>query len=575
MKMAGAKRQKRTHSKDAGEATADSNDTAENAPAQYDNLFSEVDVPFRVRLTAPYQTHSSQNGKKPGRKSNTSGKRSSNAGANSFTSDQKVEQSRFDSGLSLSYTIEGSKNPKNSSRADWDGPEMKSYTSFQSELIPYPTNDFPSLTFIAAFEFTYKVGDLIYVKAPDTEAPGESNGTEYDYDDCWIAQILQIKALDNNHVYVRIFWMYRPDDIPGGRQEYHGDGEFIPSNDMQIINAETVNGKPQEWQNMDETDMLNCITGYKDLFYRQTYNSLTRRTTPALRKICICNTPMDPDFPPLQCANQKCETWLHPSCICNDILQRVAEKWRANKKGRVNGKDSRADHDVKLDDEGISESSLWQMPFIPSEGQPSGLRKVLSSVSKASAKTTQGRSSLAKGQKRKRDSDGQVLEPERVRVSFIRDESCQESSILSSGSSTENAAARAKTITSKVKKSFGLPTPDAPTKSNAKKSKTKQPRPLLAQVKIYTHAISRDDNDDNRAAPGQKSRKATTTGKIKKGTTADGEENEVVEVCYEALKCVKCGDSLRRQEKHVFLGGGDEVINDTMAQANGGTLLDT
>lgn len=56
----------------------------------------------------------------------------------------------------------------------------------------------------------------------------------------WVAYILEIRASDPDHVYVRIYWMYRPDDLPRGtndgmrviqgRQSYHGMDELIASN---------------------------------------------------------------------------------------------------------------------------------------------------------------------------------------------------------------------------------------------------------------------------------------------------------------------------------------------------------
>jgi hypothetical protein len=34
--------------------------------------------------------------------------------------------------------------------------------------------------------------------------------------------------------------MYRPEDLPGGRQPHHGESELIASNDMAIIDALSV-----------------------------------------------------------------------------------------------------------------------------------------------------------------------------------------------------------------------------------------------------------------------------------------------------------------------------------------------
>lgn len=61
--------------------------------------------------------------------------------------------------------------------------------------------------------------------------------------DYWVARILEIRALDADNVYARIFWMYSPDELPpntlsnedyvSGRQLYHGQHELIASNHSQ------------------------------------------------------------------------------------------------------------------------------------------------------------------------------------------------------------------------------------------------------------------------------------------------------------------------------------------------------
>lgn len=87
----------------------------------------------------------------------------------------------------------------------------------------------------------------------------------------WVAKVLEIKAGDEQHVYLRIFWMYRPEDLPGGRQPYHGRNELIASNDMQIIDATTVQGKAsvRRWVEQDDE---NEVFDRDTLFWRQTWD---------------------------------------------------------------------------------------------------------------------------------------------------------------------------------------------------------------------------------------------------------------------------------------------------------------
>lgn len=175
--------------------------------------------------------------------------------------------------------------------------------------------------FVASDVLCHK-GEIIYVKAPPGEEPRQTRKRRYNYEDCYVAEVLECRALDNEHVYVRVFWLYRPEDLPGGRRDYHADGELIPSNDMQIINAETVHGKPECFEEMDEGDFKSVSCGYKDLFWRQTYNHQTGAFS-KLRHICVCQEPANPDYGPLLCSNESCGQWMHPECIERDVVEAV------------------------------------------------------------------------------------------------------------------------------------------------------------------------------------------------------------------------------------------------------------
>jgi hypothetical protein len=53
----------------------------------------------------------------------------------------------------------------------------------------------------------------------------------------WKAKVLDVRALDTEHVYVRVSWLNRPEDLKGGRQDHHGKDELVPTNQMDVINA--------------------------------------------------------------------------------------------------------------------------------------------------------------------------------------------------------------------------------------------------------------------------------------------------------------------------------------------------
>lgn len=102
------------------------------------------------------------------------------------------------------------------------------------------------------------------VNAPPNQPP---KADSYDRD-FWVARVLEIRALDEAHVYLRVYWLYWPEELPGGRQPYHGEKELIASNHMEIIDAMTVSGRAhvKHWLELDEDEEL------PDLFWRQKYD---------------------------------------------------------------------------------------------------------------------------------------------------------------------------------------------------------------------------------------------------------------------------------------------------------------
>lgn len=95
----------------------------------------------------------------------------------------------------------------------------------------------------------------MYIKAGEDKAAAVSG---------WIGKILEIRFGDEAHVYVRIYWMYRPEDLPEGRQPYHGTNELIASNDMAIVEAQTIESEANVTHWDDDADPT------EELFWRQT-----------------------------------------------------------------------------------------------------------------------------------------------------------------------------------------------------------------------------------------------------------------------------------------------------------------
>ena len=89
----------------------------------------------------------------------------------------------------------------------------------------------------------------------------------------WVAQVLEIRAVDSEHVYLRVNWFYWPRELPGGTLLYHGKNELIASNHMEIIDAMTITGKAivKHWLETDEEENPS------EIFWRQTYDVHKRK----------------------------------------------------------------------------------------------------------------------------------------------------------------------------------------------------------------------------------------------------------------------------------------------------------
>lgn len=81
----------------------------------------------------------------------------------------------------------------------------------------------------------------------------------------WIARVLEIRAVDEAHVYLRVYWWYWPEELPMGRCDWHGNKELVASNHMEIVDAMTVSGRAdvRRWEELDEEEEVG------ELFWRQ------------------------------------------------------------------------------------------------------------------------------------------------------------------------------------------------------------------------------------------------------------------------------------------------------------------
>lgn len=121
-------------------------------------------------------------------------------------------------------------------------------------------------------------GDFILVSHSITEGPA------FDSPSDWKARVLEVRALDEEHVYVRVSWLNRPEDVGGGRQDHHGKNKLVPTNQMDVINAQSMNGtfKLVRYDRLKHDDRKNAPDQDK-YFWRQTFDSPTNRLLVKLR----------------------------------------------------------------------------------------------------------------------------------------------------------------------------------------------------------------------------------------------------------------------------------------------------
>jgi hypothetical protein len=93
----------------------------------------------------------------------------------------------------------------------------------------------------------------------------------------WKAEVLEVRALDKEHVYVRVNWLNRPEDLEGGRQDHHGKHELVPTNQMNVIDAQAVNGTFElvhdDQSRNDDQKHAHRTDKY---FWRRTFDFITK-----------------------------------------------------------------------------------------------------------------------------------------------------------------------------------------------------------------------------------------------------------------------------------------------------------
>ncbi|KAF7674910.1 hypothetical protein GT037_006673 [Alternaria burnsii] len=210
----------------------------------------------------------------------------------------------------------------------------------------------------------FQVGQMVFVRKSEEDHVEEGpNSIQH-----WLAKVLEVRAGDASHVYLRVFWAYRPEDLPGGRQPYHGRAELIISNHMDIIEAVTVESSAEVVHWNDDLDSMALLAD--QLFFRQSYD-ITKKTNrlSKLNTYCIDKQPSNPDELLVQCPH--CSEWLHAGCLKERALQDLSAKQVASppkpkkrgrpSKGELASSQSEATHTFEAKIKGGSKTRLTIM----------------------------------------------------------------------------------------------------------------------------------------------------------------------------------------------------------------------
>lgn len=159
--------------------------------------------------------------------------------------------------------------------------------------------------------------------------------------------ITEARADDARKVYVRVMYAYWPEELPRGRQSYHGMKEVVMSNHMNILNAHSIAGKVKV-ERID--DAVESVDG---VYWRQTLDISKRppgkgKEAGVLSKLkghCRCRQPMNPDQTMYIC--RYCTLWSHDHCLIDDVLEKA---WEKRLDGTLGQDDEEDTSKVKEDD---------------------------------------------------------------------------------------------------------------------------------------------------------------------------------------------------------------------------------
>ena len=204
----------------------------------------------------------------------------------------------------------------------------------------------------------FKKGDFAYFaktlgppeNISDEEVLASDDPLAYERENYYLGMIADARANSAQMVCLRILYAYWPEELPQGRQSYHGMKEVILSNHMDIMDAHTIGSKVKVEQLDDWAERVDGLYWRQTLDITKVESRKKGQPPGVLSKLtgrCRCGQPMNPDKIVYICRH--CKVWNHEECLIDDVLERAWEMYQAGTLGN-HGEGNAEETEVKDED---------------------------------------------------------------------------------------------------------------------------------------------------------------------------------------------------------------------------------
>ena len=149
------------------------------------------------------------------------------------------------------------------------------------------------------------------------------NGVEYHIGDCallksteelpYITKLLGIRFDGKGHLFLKCMWYFRPEDLAGGRQTWHGQNEVFLSGLTDENPLESVIARVKV-HDLKTYKRLSARDGVAEDIFFQRFAYDSKRRVPCddgAQRFCVCNEVENPDRLMVCCETCRPMKWFH------------------------------------------------------------------------------------------------------------------------------------------------------------------------------------------------------------------------------------------------------------------------